>query len=377
MNTENKVLFVASIDRHILSFHTPYLKLFKDEGYEVHVASNGTEIIPFVDKKYNVEFERSPFKTSNIKAYFHLKRIIEENNYDLIHCHTPMASALTRIAARAARQKAIKVVYTAHGFHFFKGAPLKNWLIYYPIEKILSKYTDCIITINSEDYKTAINKNFKARKIVFVNGLGVDLEKYPPRTFEQKSLMREKYCYSQDDFILFFAAELSYRKHQDLLINAVNLLKKSIPNIKLLLAGSGPLEKQYKEQTALLGLDSNVKFLGYRKDVKNYLILSDIAVASARQEGLPVNLMEAMATGLPLVVTDARGNRDLVVEGENGLINDLYDQVGFANSIEKLYKNKNLREFFGQQNIKLVRKYSIKNVLQEMKTIYREVLNFR
>ena len=377
MNTENKVLFVASIDRHILSFHTPYLKLFKDEGYEVHVASNGTEIIPFVDKKYNVEFERSPFKTSNIKAYFHLKRIIEENNYDLIHCHTPMASALTRIAARAARQKAIKVVYTAHGFHFFKGAPLKNWLIYYPIEKILSKYTDCIITINSEDYKTAINKNFKARKIVFVNGVGVDLEKYPPRTFEQKSLMREKYCYSQDDFILFFAAELSYRKHQDLLINAVNLLKKSIPNIKLLLAGSGPLEKQYKEQTALLGLDSNVKFLGYRKDVKNYLILSDIAVASARQEGLPVNLMEAMATGLPLVVTDARGNRDLVVEGENGLINDLYDQVGFANSIEKLYKNKNLREFFGQQNIKLVRKYSIKNVLQEMKTIYREVLNFR
>ena len=143
-----KVLFVATVTKHINSFHIPYLKWFKEEGYEVHVASNGNEPIEYCDKHYNLPFERFPLRKNNIKTYRELKKIINENKYEIIHCHTPVGGVLTRLAAKKARKKGTRVIYTAHGFHFYKEAPLLNWLIYYPIEKWLSRYTDCLITMN-------------------------------------------------------------------------------------------------------------------------------------------------------------------------------------------------------------------------------------
>jgi len=365
-----KVLFTATVDRHILSFHVPYLKWFKEQGYEVHVASNGDSDIPFADVKYNIPFERSPYKLANLKAYKQLKKIINDNSYKLIHCHTPMGSVLTRLAARNARRKGTKVIYTAHGFHFFKGAPIKNWLLYYPVEKWLSRYTDCLITINDEDYQCAVKKNFKAGFIKKVNGVGIDLNKFTPQTEELKIKLREEYQFDKDDFILMYAAELNYNKHQDLLINVVNLLKDKIPNIKLLLAGTGKLRKQYEEQIRAKNLQKYVKLLGLRKDIPKLLKLSDVAVASSRREGLPVNVMEAMATGLPLVVTKTRGHIDLVKHCINGFVVGIDDIKGFANAIEKLYKFETLRESYGKKNLELIKDYSIKNVIEQMKEVY-------
>ncbi len=370
-----KVLFTATVDRHILSFHVPYLKWFKEQGYEVHVASNGDSDIPFADVKYNIPFERSPYKLANLKAYKQLKKIINDNSYKLIHCHTPMGSVLTRLAAKKARKNGTKVIYTAHGFHFFKGAPIKNWLLYYPVEKWLSRYTDCLITINDEDYECAIRKKFKAGFIKKINGVGIDLNKFTPQTEELKIKLREEYQFDKDDFILIYAAELNYNKHQDLLINVVNLLKDNIPNIKLLLAGTGKLRKQYEEQIRAKNLQKYVKLLGLRKDIPKLLKLSDIAVASSRREGLPVNVMEAMATGLPLVVTDCRGNRDLVRNGENGYVVEIDDVDEFANSVERLYKSEKLRQKFSKKNSELIKMYSIENVRNNIKKIYLFFLN--
>ena len=369
-----KVLFTATVDRHILSFHVPYLKWFKEQGYEVHVASNGDSDIPFADVKYNIPFERSPYKLANLKAYKQLKKIINDNSYKLIHCHTPMGSVLTRLAAKKARKNGTKVIYTAHGFHFFKGAQIKNWLLYYPVEKWLSKYTDCLITINDEDYECAVKKNFKAGSIKKVNGVGIDLNKFTPQTEELKIKLREEYQFDKDDFILMYAAELNYNKHQDLLINVVNLLKDKIPNIKLLLAGTGKLRKQYEEQIRAKNLQKYVKLLGLRKDIPKLLKLSDVAVASSRREGLPVNVMEAMATGLPLVVTKTRGHIDLVKHGVNGFVVGINDIEGFANAIEKLYKIETLRESYGKKNLELIKEYSIENVIEQMKEIYRRYI---
>lgn len=366
-----KVLFTATVDGHILNFHIPYLKWFKEQGYEVHVASNGDSDIPFADVKYNIPFERSPYKLVNLKAYKQLKKIISDNSYKLIHCHTPMGSVLTRLAARNARRKGTKVIYTAHGFHFFKGAPIKNWLLYYPVEKWLSRYTDCLITINDEDYQCAVKKNFKAGFIKKINGVGIDLNKFTPQTEELKIKLREEYQFDKNDFILMYAAELNYNKHQDLLINVVNLLKDKIPNIKLLLAGTGKLRKQYEEQIRAKNLQKYVKLLGLRKDIPKLLRLSDIVVASSRREGLPVNVMEAMATGLPLVVTKTRGHIDLVKHGINGFVVGIDDIKGFANAINKLYKFETLRENFGKKNLELIKEYSIENVIEQMKEIYR------
>ncbi|AMM94004.1 glycosyl transferase [Peribacillus simplex] len=366
-----KVLFSAAVDSHILNFHLPYLKWFKEQGYEVHVASNGDSEMPYVDVKYNIPFERSPFKFANFKAYKELKKIIEKNKYKLIHCHTPMGGALTRLAAIKARKLDTKVLYTAHGFHFYKGAPIVNWLLYYPVEKWLSKYTDCLITINKEDYQKVIN-NFKAKSIKLVNGVGIDLNKFLPQTIEMKNELRKKYNFNETDFIVLFAGELSYRKHQDLLIDAFYLVNKKIPNVKLLLAGDGNLYQQYRDQVSRLELQETVQFLGYRNDIDKLLTISDLSVSSSRQEGLPINVIEAMATGLPLVVKDCRGHRDLVINGENGFVIKGDNEEGFSGLIERLYGSKELRSKFSDKNIEMVRKYSIENVMKEMESIYLE-----
>lgn len=372
-----KVLFVATVVKlHIMVFHIPYLELLKKKGYEVHVAArNDYEnkedcIIPYCDKFYDLPFERSPIKRKNIQVYKELKEIIDSNGYDIIHCHTPMGGVLGRLAARKARKKGSKVIYTAHGFHFYKGASITNWLLFYPIEKWLAKHTDTLITINEEDYILACKKNFKADSIKLVHGVGIDLSKFYPQTQEKKIKLRKEYGYKDKDFILFCAAELNNNKHQDLFINAVSILNKKIPNIKLLLAGNGPLLNQYKRQASDLRLSSNICFLGYRNDIKDLLLISDIVVSASKREGLPVNIMEAMATGLPLVVTNVRGNRDLVKDGLNGFVVELDNLKEFTNAVEKIYEDTLLSKEFGKKSIEIIQKYSLVRVLEELEMIY-------
>ncbi|MFP3727376.1 glycosyltransferase family 4 protein [Priestia filamentosa] len=366
-----KILFTATVSQsHIKVFHIPYLKWFKEQGYEVHVASRGDNNVPFCDEFFELPFERSPLKLNNLITYGKLKKIIDKNNYELIHCHTPMGGVLTRIAARKARKKGTKVIYTAHGFHFFKGASNLNWKLYFPMEKWLSRYTDCLITINQEDYEAAIENDFKAKQIEFIKGVGIDLDRFTPQNDEVKRKLRREYGYKDNDLILMYAAELSHRKHQDLLINVVSKLKNKFPNIKLLLAGTGDLELQYKKQVENLDLNTNVDFLGYRKDINKLMLLADIAVSSSRQEGLPVNIMEAMATGLPLVVTDCRGNRDLVTDGENGFIIELNDINSFVQSLEKLAKSSALRKSFGEKSLELTKEYCLEVIKEQMASIY-------
>jgi len=356
----------------------PHIELLLDKGNHVDVACNiQREINPRLlernCKVYNIEFQRSPLNKHNYNAYKKVKRLIQDEKYDLVHVHTPVASFLTRMACRKIPN--LKILYTAHGFHFFKGSPLKNWLMYYPIERLAARWTDVLITMNEEDYSIA--RKFKIRdggSVYKVHGVGIDLNKFQPQTKEKKRIMRKEYGFKEEDFILFYAAELNHNKHQDLLINVVNILKDRIPNIKLLLAGNGPLEGQYKRQVEQLNLGRYVDFLGYRDDIPSLLAMSDVVVASSRREGLPVNIMEAMATGLPIVATDVRGHRDLIINGENGYIVGLDDIEGFAKSIEYLYKYKELRNKFGKKGIEIVQKYSLVNVLREMESLYQKLL---
>ncbi len=369
-----KILFTATVDGHLQSFHIPYMKWFKEQGWVVHAASNGKTILPYCDYKYHLPTVRKPFNINNFYSFKKLNRIVEENNYDIIHCHTSIGAVIGRLAARKARKKGTKVIYTAHGFQFFKGGSLKRWLVFYNIERFLSRYTDILITINNEDYVAAQEfKLAKGSRVEYVPGVGVDLKRFVPQTAETKRQLRKQYNYCKNDFILFYAAELNYNKHQDLLINVVELLKDRIQEIKLLLAGNGNLKEQYEEQVKRLGLQDYIQFLGFRREIPDLLKISDVAVASSRREGLPVNVMEAMATGLPLVVTDVRGHRDLVKNGENGYIIGVNDVYGFADAIEKLYNDGKLKKKFGANGIQLVKKYSIENVIRRMESIYASI----
>lgn len=367
-----KVLFTATVDSHILQFHIPFLKLFKENGYEVHVATNGNETIPYCDVKHVVSFERSPIKINNLKAIKQLRKIINKEKFDMIHCHTPMGSVVTRIAAKKARKNGTRVIYTAHGFHFYKGAPILNWIVFYPVEKWLAKYTDTLITINKEDYDLAKKKFSKRCKdIEYVPGVGIDENKFNFEMAEEEKLeLRKSLGINKDDFVMIYPAELSNRKRQIWLIDTVADLLKGHKEIHLLLPGKDSLKGKCQELANKLGVNNQIHFLGYRKDIPRLLKISNLAISSAMQEGLPVNIMEAMYVGLPIVASDCRGNRDLVQNGVNGYIVDIGEKQGFMKAIEQVIYNEKINRKFGKKSQKLVKKYIIDNILDKIRHTY-------
>ncbi|MBT2616214.1 MULTISPECIES: glycosyltransferase family 4 protein [unclassified Bacillus (in: firmicutes)] len=372
---EKKVLFCATKDYHFEAFHLPYFKWFKEQGYKVHTAAHGDLNLPFVDKKHVIPIQRSPFKKENIMAYKELKYIIDNNNFQIIHCHTPMGGALGRLAGRKARERDTKMLYTAHGFHFFKGVPILNWLVYYPIEKFLARMTDCLITINNEDFQIAIQRNFRAKEITHILGVGVDTNQYHPVSTNKKTELRLERGYCEEDFLMFYAAEFNKNKNQQLLLRAFSLIKEEVSNARLLLAGDGPLLDECKILAESLGIRNQVDFLGFRKDIDELLKISDLAVASSLREGLPVNIMEAMACGLPIIANENRGHRELVFNGQNGWLIARNDEKSFAEKIIKIAGNRGMRKMLGESSHKMVeRKYSAKKILEAKSELYKSYM---
>ena len=374
-----RILYVTTISDTINAFLVPHILSLIQQNYQVGIACHvKEEVHPDLIKSgctiHDVPFSRNPFQKENIKAYKKIKSIVETFDYEVVHVHTPVASIVTRFACRS--MKHIKMLYTAHGFHFYQGAPKKNWMLYYTLEKLAAHWTDGIITMNEEDYESA--KKFTTREkdsVYKVSGVGIDLTKFLTPTSMEKQSLREQYGYSNEDFILVSVGELSYRKHQDLLLEATSLLKSSVKNVKLLLVGDGPLEEQYKQLATSLEITSEVAFLGYRKDIKQLMAIADVGVSASRHEGLPVNVMEAMGTGLPLVVTDCRGNRDLIEDEVNGLVVKINDPKMYAEAIQRLYESPPLRFQYSEENKKKIKDYSIENVLKEMDEMYGDTLS--
>ncbi|MFJ7756097.1 glycosyltransferase family 4 protein [Peribacillus muralis] len=367
-----QVLFCATMDYHFEAFHLPYFKWFKEQGYSVHTAAHGDLDLPFVDKKHVISIQRSPFKRGNLRAYKELKTIIENNDFQIIHCHTPMGGVLGRLAGRKSRATNTKMIYTAHGFHFCKGAPLLNWLIYYPIEKSLARLTDCLVTINDEDFQLAIQRNFKAQKITHIQGVGVDTNHYHPVSLEKKTLIRLEKGYQDEDFLLIYAAEFNKNKNQQLLLKVFSMIEKDIAQPRLLLAGDGPLLDECKKLAHSLGIADKVDFLGFRKDIDQLLKISDLAVASSLREGLPVNIMEAMACGLPIIANENRGHRELVSNGQNGWLISKNDEKSFSEKIRKVAANKAMRKVLGETSQRMIeRKYSMKKIMEAKSEMYK------
>ncbi|MGL5530642.1 MAG: glycosyltransferase, partial [Culicoidibacterales bacterium] len=306
-----KILFVASIQRHIKRFHIPYLEYFSKCGYEIHVASKiSIEQCQDVMEEYpyiiwhNIDFDRSPFSKQTVVAYKQLKALMSQHSYELIHVHTPVASILGRLAAKNARVP--KIVYTAHGFHFFKGAPIPNWLIYYPIEKYMARYTDALITINKEDYLRA-KKKFRVGKVFYSPGVGIDLNKFTDQNFEQQG-KRKELGLTKEQVVLLSVGELNKNKNHEVIIRAIKNLNN--PNLKYFIAGEGSLEPYLQKLIGELGLTQQVKLLGYRTDIHELCQVCDVFCFPSYREGLGLAAIEALAAGKPLITGTTRGIDD-------------------------------------------------------------------
>lgn len=371
-----KMLFCATVDYHFKAFHLPYLKWIKEQGWQVDVAAAGQLELPYTDNQYDISIERSPFSKNNLKAYKQLKEIINETHYDIIHCHTPLGGVLTRLAAKEARKNGTKVIYTAHGFHFCKDTPIINWLLYYPIEKYLSRHTDSLITINQEDFSLATRRNFGAKEIKLIHGVGVNTDEFRPANNEMKTSLKKKYGYQPSDFLLFNAGEFNKNKNQKHLIRSLALIKNDLPNAKLLLAGEGVLLEECRELANELDVSHMVVFLGFRRDIKQLLQVSDVAVTSSFREGLPVNVMEAMSSGLPVISVENRGIRDLIKHQISGLMISTWDPVDFADQIKELAKDPLLRSRLGSQARDLIdEQFSTQKILSIKSEVYQELMD--
>ena len=356
-----------------MHFHTPYIQYLQDQSCEVHTAASGENAIENVDRHFEINFSRSPLGLSNIAAYHKLKKIISREKYDIIHCHTPVASVMTRLAARRSRRSGTIVIYTAHGFHFFEGNSAAKNFIFRRIEKFASKYTDCIITINNEDYEAIERFGFKTRCRFLTYGVGIDGSRFKPVDPDIKLERRRAMGIKSDDFVIIYPAEYSIRKNQAALLRAIAYLKEK-HNIVVLLPGEGKEKDNLGNLADELGIHTNIKLMGRRSDIDYLLTISDLSVAPSRQEGLPTHIIEAMATGLPCIASRIRGHMDLVEDGVNGFLFDLEKPEDLADKITKISLDPQLAFKMRENSIRKAQVYMLENTVREMADIYGKFL---
>ena len=365
------VLFVASVATHIWNFHMPYLDYFQKEGFTVHIACQLNCRKELFEEKdilvHEIPLTRSAFAVKNIwRAGILLKEIFQQYNFALIHVHTPIISFLARMVASFASRSPI--LYTAHGFHFYKGAPWLNWLIYFPAEFIARFWTSALIVINREDYRNAINL-LRYRNVFFVEGVGVDLREWKEAAISRGSFLQREVC----GCVFCCVAEMIPRKNHGVLLEAWKELQRRGVAGELWLLGDGESEttlKAYVQEKNVRG----VYFWGYREDVRAFVEASDVLVLVSLQEGLPRAIMEAMALGKPIIASDIRGNHDLVRHEHTGLLVSVNDPLSLADAMQKLAEKSELRCQMGKEGRAAIQPYALEPVLEKMKKIYQQFL---
>ncbi|NCB48495.1 MAG: glycosyltransferase family 1 protein [Clostridia bacterium] len=367
-----KVLVVTSTDNMISQFLIPHIQDMQKMGATVECACNETDFFFETLKNeygftmHKLDIPRKPLSFKLFRAKDELVKLIKKNKYDLIHCQQPVGGVLARMAGHQCK---VPVLYIAHGFHFFKGAPLQNKLIYKTIETEMAKKTDALVTMNEEDFSSA--KKMKAKKIYKINGIGVDLDKYKLNEELDEVAFRKSLGVEKDDFLILSVAEFTINKNIISIIKAI----EDNPNkkIKLILCGRGELQERLKEYVNSHNLQDRVLFLGYRNDISNCIQVSNAVILVSFREGLPKSFLEAMSVGKPLIGSDIRGIKDLIGNNEGGVLIDPYDVATIKNAIQKLYEDKTLCKKFGERNKEFVKNYSIDVVLEQMREIYKNI----
>lgn len=362
-----KILFVSHV-ANFQKFNKPYMLWFKEQGWTVDYAATDDEVILNADNSYTIDFRRNPLNPKNIKALSQMIKLLKKNRYDIIHCHTPVGGVIARVAALFSPKT--KVIYTAHGFHFFKGAPLLNNIVYKTIERLLAGITDVLVTINAEDYNAA--KKFRLRKngkVYYLKGVGVDTERYANSKPDKEKICKELNI-KPTDFIVLTVGELIKRKNYRSSIAA--FAEADIPDSKYLICGKGRDEAELKELCKEYGIEDKVIFMGYCRNIEEIVKIADVFMLISWQEGLPLAILEAMAGGLPIIGSDIRGTNELVTN--NGFIYKPDDIKSFSDALKKLYLNSSLRTEMGKNSTLNSLEYDIHNSVKTMAEIYSEVI---
>lgn len=360
-----KKLLITCTDLMMIQFLVPHVRYLSENGYRVEIAcSNVGQRMDDVAQRLSdlpvrihaVSLTRSPFSPTNLRGYREMKRLLSENTYDIIWTNEPVMGVVTRLAARKARKKGTKVLYMCHGFHFYKGAPKQNWLLYYPVERLLSRYCDAIVTINREDESRA--KTFHCPLVTRIDGIGVDYSRLPRENTREQT--RQALGISPEQIVLLSVGELKTHKNHQAALRAVAKLRDK--SVLYLICGKGVLRPDLEDLVHTLGIEDQVHFLGYRSDIPMLMQAADIFVHPSKREGLGLACLEAMASGLPLVTSDIQGIPDYVENGVTGFSCRPDDVERYASHLRLLIDDKALREQMGTVNRQKSRKYAIQQI---------------
>lgn len=362
-----KKMLLTCTDLMAIQFFTEHIKFWHEKDYYIDlvcspVGGRVDELIEFLDSIENssirtVALSRSPFKISNLKGYLQLTKIAKKEHYDIVVTNEPVMGLLTRLAF--ANKKKTKVTYIAHGFHFYKGGSKLNNLIYKAIEGFASHFTDSLVTINKEDFEAA--KEFKLKKngtIQYIPGIGVNTSKFYKSSKEDCIEIRKELGLSDDDFVIAVIGELNDNKNQEAIIRAIASLKDKCPNLRALFMGKGEKSGFLKNLCSELNIDDRIHFLGYRHDVNRILSVCNLGASASLREGLGLNIIEEMASGLPIVASENRGHRDIVTE-DCGVLLQENTAEEFAKAFWDLYKSPEKCEAISKNNLELCKRFDI------------------
>ena len=361
------ILLVANVAKeHVLKFHIPTIKALNDNGWTVDVACAGEEKIPYCRNQYTLSYERAKLNANTFKGIMELRTIINNNKYDVVYSHTTVGGFAGRLAAINARKRGTKSIYLSHGYYFYKKAPLKLWLKFYPIERILAPITDAIITINDEDY-TLAKKKFKNCDVYEIPGIGVD---YSRLIVNNSSEIRKRYRnelgISENSSVLIYLAELHDNKNQIFLIDICKRLRDIGEDVYLVLPGIDHADGEYQKYAKTIGIEKYVKFLGWRDDIGDLYTMSDICTASSIREGFGLNLVEAMACGVPVVASENRGHSSIIKQGVNGILVPQMDYEKYVDAIKLLIHNEKYRESLINEGLRTRDLYGSDNVVERI-----------
>ncbi len=380
MQQKLKMLYILNVANKVNDFSQASMVAAQNIGIEFHIAGNwaypSNKELKKDENKYGIkihqiDFIRTPYDPKNIRAYIQLKKLVKSEKYDIIHSNTPIGGVLGRLIGRACKVKIN--IYQAHGFHFYNGAPKKNWLIYYSVERWLARYTDALITINQEDYEFA-KKKFKLRhngKVYYVPGVGIDLQQYQNDSSENiRVKLRSELGIDENSIVCISMGDLIPRKNYGVAIRAIS---KCAANIHYLICGQGPELENLEKLADECGVKERVHFLGFRSDIKDLLKASDVFLFTSLQEGLPRSTMEAMASGLPIACSRIRGNTDLIDEGKGGFLFDPENVDECAVSLDKLLSSD--MNAMSKYNLDKINNFSLDAVSATMTEVYRSELS--
>ena len=371
MFSDKNILLIATTDNMIWQFLLPHIDYLQKSNNHINCACAKTgfwfnELKEIGLDMYEINFARNPIHPKNLSAYKKLKKLCKNNKYDLVYCQQPVGGVMGRLIAKKFK---LPCIYTAHGFHFYKGCPLVNKLIFKPVEKYCAKYTTALVTINEEDYQNAMK--FKAKKVYKINGIGVDLKKYKKNENLDAIKFRSELGIEPDDFVITSIGELNKNKNTLRVIEVMSQITN--PKIKYLICGQGPLQTEYEKLIEKYNLADRVKLLGFRKDIPDILTITDLYIMPSYREGLSKSMMEAMSYGLPVVASKIRGNVDLIGDNDGGLLFNPNDNAQILDCIMQLFESKELRNKFAKRNIEFIKNYDVNVVVDQLSHIYDEI----